>query len=369
MSLLPLVHLIRRLNAAHGHVLPPLRAAVVIDDPNHHWTSYGHVRYPRLAEHARAHGYHVALATIPLDLWYFDRRAARIFRERPDVLSLAIHGNSHTKRELARARAPEQATRTVAQALARVERFERRSGLRVSRVMIPPHGDFDSLTLDALAMQGFDAACWSPKPRSVISGFDVADVADGGLASIPRSLLGRWDDLPFRAFLGQPIVLEGHHTDLASGLDLLEEAAAEVNRLGTPTWMSLGDIARSNVITHLTGDVLRVRMFSRRAVVTLPKGIRAVTVDSPAYATSDEDTIRATNDGSEAQLGRAGEEIPVATGVIELGLVRTWPGRVATRSPSPRPWSVLRRAVTEGRDRVLPTIGSLAQARKLRLGP
>jgi len=40
-------------------VEPPLRACFVIDDPNLHWPSYGHLDYRRMAEHARRGGYHV----------------------------------------------------------------------------------------------------------------------------------------------------------------------------------------------------------------------------------------------------------------------------------------------------------------------
>ena len=211
---------------------PPLRAAFIIDDPNLHWPSYGYVDFLDLARHAHAHRYHASMAIIPLDLWYFDRRAVRIFRESAAELSLVVHGNDHVRAELAQPRPEREALGLVAQALCRVSRFERRTGLQIDRVMVPPHGDCNDTMFDALARAGFDALSWSPKPSSAISGWEVADVAPGGLPSIPRTLLGDRDDLPFRAYLDQPIVLEGHHTDLADGLDLLQEAAGDVNGLG-----------------------------------------------------------------------------------------------------------------------------------------
>ena len=46
--------------------------------------------------------------------------------------------------------------------------------------------------------------------------------------------------MPFRAFLGQPLVLYAHHTDLRDGLDLLADRADEVRALGVNSWRSLG---------------------------------------------------------------------------------------------------------------------------------
>ena len=50
-------------------------------------------------------------------------------------------------------------------------------------------------------------------------------------------------ELVLRAFLDQPLILYGHHEDVAPGLDVLGEAAEDVNRLGETRWCSLGEIA------------------------------------------------------------------------------------------------------------------------------
>ena len=63
---------------AEGWTLPPPRASFVIDDPNLHWPSYGYLDYRELVAHAPQHGYHVGLATVPLDGWLIDRRAAAL---------------------------------------------------------------------------------------------------------------------------------------------------------------------------------------------------------------------------------------------------------------------------------------------------
>src|SRR5262245_7035288 len=269
-SLLPLVHLIKEVTSTTGWTPPPLRATFIIDDPNLHWPSYGYVRFRDLACHARLRGYHIAMATIPLDLWYFDRRAVGIFYENPRELSLVIHGNDHVRNELARARSQHDALELLSQALSRVARFERRSGLRIARVIVPPHGDCSDTMFEALAIAGFAAIAWSPKPTSDISGWGISDFAPGGIPSLSRPLLTDWDDLPFRAYLDQPIVLEGHHTDLEDGLDLLEQTTAEVNRLGSVAWGSPAELARTNFAVRRLGERLEVRLFSRCVRLVVP---------------------------------------------------------------------------------------------------
>ena len=355
ISLLPLVHFLREVTKTTSWTPPPLRAAFIIDDPNLHWPSYGYVDFLDLARHAHAHRYHTSMAIIPLDLWYFDRRAVRIFRESAAELSLVIHGNDHVRAELAQPRPEREALGLVAQALCRVSRFERRTGLQIDRVMVPPHGDCNDTMFDALARAGFDALSWSPKPSSAISGWEVADVSPGGLPSIPRTLLGDRDDVPFRAYLDQPIVLEGHHTDLADGLDLLQEAAGDVNGLGSVTWSSPGGIARTNYASRRLGNQLQIRMFSRRIELTIPDGVERIAVTAPAYQLQHDETVTVRSLGGVPPTSAAlSEDLTVSPGRTEIRLVRSRTLGEQTRPRPAQPWPYLRRALTEGRDRALP---------------
>ena len=128
VSLLPLVHLLTEVTKDRQWTPPPLRASLIIDDPNLHWPTYGYVRFAELAHHARAHGYHAAMATIPLDLWYADPRAVRIFRESPAQLSLVVHGNDHTRSELAQPRPLADALDVVSHALERIGSVRAQNG-------------------------------------------------------------------------------------------------------------------------------------------------------------------------------------------------------------------------------------------------
>jgi len=100
-SLLPLTHFLKRVSLGLPRGGRPHRACFVIDDPNVRFSSYGYVRFPKLARDARECGYHVAVATIPLDL-LLGRRGVRVFRDHPLELSLVVHGNDHVRRELER---------------------------------------------------------------------------------------------------------------------------------------------------------------------------------------------------------------------------------------------------------------------------
>ena len=108
--------------------------------------------------------------------------------------------------------------------------------------MVPPHGACSVATLEGCLRAGFDAVCaewpywWLAEPdaSSALSGWQPLDRI-AGLPVIPRLHVtaSDRDDMPFRAFLGQPLVLYAHHTDLKDGLDLLADRADEVRALGS----------------------------------------------------------------------------------------------------------------------------------------
>jgi len=125
LSLLPLISFLRetRGDAAYRHPAP--RASFIIDDPNLHWPTYGFVNYRELARQAEKENYHLAFATIPLDAWFTHRATADLFRSHPARLSLLVHGNNHSKAELARTYSPSARRALLGQALKRVERLER----------------------------------------------------------------------------------------------------------------------------------------------------------------------------------------------------------------------------------------------------
>ncbi len=383
MGVLPLLHFLQQLLADEGWKLPAPRAAFVIDDPNLHWPSYGFLKYPQLAEHASRHGYHLAFATVPLDGWRVDARAAAIMREHPTSLSLLIHGNDHVARELAGLDSDHKAEAAMAQALRRITALERRSELSVARVMAPPHGVCSEAALRAMFRLGFEAACISrPYPwrdglpvPSPLAGWHPAELVAGGIPVAPRqALTASREDLAFRALLGQPLILHGHHGDFADGLDLLEQAAADINDLGDVRWGPLDGVAGGAYATRRLGETLLVRMYARRVSVELPDDIDTVRIltQEPLGKAGWHELRYASGgaqSGSVVQMSfkkEAGVSRPPSVGMsgllsvsaartLDLELLADRPlDPLQVGAPSRKAWPVARRLLVEGRDRLQP---------------
>jgi hypothetical protein len=398
MGLLPLLHFLDLVLGAQGWTLPPLRASFVIDDPNLHWPSYGFLKYKDLVNHASRHRYHVGLATVPLDGWLINPRAASLVRENPSVLSLLMHGNDHVARELGQLGTSAEAEPVIAQALRRIAALERRSGIAVDRVMAPPHGACSEQALAAMFRLGIEAACISrpypwrdglPAPTP-LTGWHPAEMVAGGLPVLPRySLSLPREDLVFRALLGQPLILYGHHQNFAHGLDLFAQAASDINALGDVQWGPLSWVARGNYSTRLVGETLRVKMHARRITIKALAGVSAlrIEIDEPLggpgwrhlrHMTGPLETTFAEGLGITFAEGLAVAELPITdpASSIDLMLDADCPLDPAqATSPGFRPWPWIRRTLVEGRDRVQPLLsagpgsgpGSKTQSRGRRL--
>ena len=360
LAIVAIIQFLRELCAGSDFQAPPLRGAIVFDDPNVRWRSYGFIDYPRLVRHADKHGYHAVMAMVPRDAGGAHAGTVSLFRRRRDRLSLALHGNDHLRNELMLAADHRSALSLGAQALRRIGRFEARTGLQVDRVMVPPHGMCSKSAAAALAALGFDALCalhpepWTERPdsRRLLAGWGPATFA-GGSAVIPRMpLYCSRSEIALRAFMDSPLVLYGHHEDLASGPDLLEQAAARVNALGDVQWMSLGAIAVSNAELRATGDTVAVRPYAGRVAVRAPHEAESLVVEAPR--------------GSERALAgwsrEAGTTLPFGTpipiargGRFEIRLraqAEVDPRTVSMPGWNPR--AAMRRVATEARDRAMP---------------
>jgi hypothetical protein len=361
LATLALIEFLRAVGGDHAHRPPPLRATFLFDDPNLRWRTYGFIDFRRLLADAETHGYHAAMAMIPLDAGRQHRATVELFRHNPERLSLAFHGNDHLSGELLRVGDARRATSIAAQALRRATRIESRYGLRIDRVMTPPHGMCSAEMAGALGPLGFDALCaihphpWSEQapPNRPLAGWEPAEFA-AGCAVIPRLPLtaGR-TEIALRAYLDQPLVLYGHHDDLAAGLDPLAATAAEVNRLGPVRWTSLGEIALSNAVTRLSDGVLRVRPYTHRLRLEA-SGAETIAVEGPPGA---DETFAGWSDGGRHLLP-FDEPVPLGRRQkIEVRLSPATPvDAYGVAAPPASAWPLLRRAATETRDRLRPLI-------------
>jgi hypothetical protein len=365
LSLLPLVHFLREVAGELRWKRPPTRAMFIIDDPNLHWWSYGFVDFRRLAEEARAEGYHVAMAMIPLDAWFVHPGVARLFREKQRALSLLLHGNDHAREELGQLRTDEEASALLAQALRRVETLERRSRLRLSRLMVAPHNRCSEQMMRAMALTGFEGLCHAGGApgltERLLASWGPADLLGGGLPVFPRlHIRSPRDDLVLRSFLGQPLIVYGHHGDLADEPDLLAETAAFINHEPAVRWGSAESLARSSYMTRCEGAVLHVQLFARVVQLDLDEGVEQIVVELPeSHSDPEQERVklaigerRSSSRFTAARSKRLRARGPTTAEISLERLDRVDLERSASPPRSVRP--VLRRAATEGRDRLAP---------------
>lgn len=364
-DLLPLLAFVSR-NAAADWQQPQQSAAFLIDDPNLRAMRYGFVHFDQLAVDARDNGYHVAFATIPLDLWWASRRVVRLFRESSHLLSLLIHGNDHRFRELDRDQSDRQRIEMLSEALQRVDRFERRYAVPVARVMAPPHGACAHATISTLLRLNFEALCisrtypWLPggSHNDVLAGSRPVHLVDGEFPLLLRHHIGRdRDDLLFRAFLGQPLIIYGHHEDLVGGVEVLRDTAAFINDLSPVEWLPLDGIARSRFSKRRNGSCLVIRPQTRHLEVPVDGTFDTIAVE--LSHTGPTGTVVVTRDG-ESLSGPgphsvAGDRVKIS---IRPGTAMD-PSNMATRSNLHSMWPFVRRLLTEGRDRLAPSATAL----------
>lgn len=365
IGLLPLLGFLGDLTAELSWSMPATRAAFIFDDPNLHWPTYGHLHFSEIAERAARGGFHVALATVPLDAWYANRRVVELLRAHR-ALSLLMHGNEHRRCELGRLADERDALALASQAVRRIAALERRTGLSVARVMAPPHGECSEVALGALRRAGILAACMSrPYPwrdrapaDHPLAQWETTDVVSG-LPVLPRYSLGSSrEDLPLRAFLGQPLIVYGHHGDLAEGPEVLEEIAAEINCLGTVKWGDLTSIARGSFHTRREDDLLRVRMLAGEIDVQLDPGVNRIIFEMPGAGERDGAAVQIQTPGRSIAT-RPGEELRVGAGERTLRARLCFADGVNPQEVSaPRRglWPPARRLLVQGRDRLSPML-------------
>ena len=360
LGLLPLVHFLRSLQPSPWRP-PPLRACVMVDDPNLHRTRYGQLDFERLSSSARELRYHAAIATIPLDAWFVGDGAKRVFNDNRKHLSLCVHGNNHTYAELAKPVTVEKAVQVLSQALRRMDRLEEKLGSDGSNILVAPHGLFGESMMRAASDVGFDAGQLDPTMyldsdaawRTPLMGWEPAVFGAGRFPLLPRFPIGSAPaESLIAAYLDQPVIVAGHHDD---SLASFEKAVEWINSLGEVRWMSPGDLALSNYAVRADGDTLRLRMYSRRVRVDIPVDVTQLEVEyggQPDGEWERREVVLAGESRSPLN-GQRTKPIAVDTGTIEVA-VRPNPGvnyrQVA--NPPITPWPILRRVLTETRDRL-----------------
>ncbi|MGZ5619378.1 MAG: hypothetical protein ACXWFG_00795 [Methylobacter sp.] len=291
LAMLVLLQYVREITANTAYRNAPLRAGFIIDDPNLHWPRYGFVDYREIIGRAQKGNYHVSFATIPLDTWFTHAATAQLFRTNSQWLSLLIHGNDHAKKELARDYSDVMRKALLQQAIRRIKRLEQKADIRVCRVMVPPHGACSDEMLAELLKCGFESACISAgslrahnpgKPWTKTLGFLPAEIIQG-CPVLPRwGLTGNVkNSLLLAAYLGQPMILRGHHQDLKDGGEAFDEYARFINGLGKVFWSSMTNLSRLNYQWQIEGSTCRVKPLGKNIAFELPSEATEIVFESP----------------------------------------------------------------------------------------
>jgi hypothetical protein len=365
----PLLIFLRDVAGPRAWVAPASRACFVFDDPNLFRMSYGFVDFRALSAHAERHGYHASIATIPLDMRRAHEDVAAVFRENPNHLSLLIHGNDHTWRELMRLPSGRSGAAILSQALWRAGSLEKRLRVRVAPIMESPHGAFSRSLAPTMSAQGFDAALVTldllamtdaPGNLPVTAGLHVAEPLPGGLCGLPRiRMTAFWPtDAILAVLLGQPVVIAGHHDDARDGLDFLAEMVVKLRGIGITEWRDPARLAQAAYLTRREEDTLHVRVFGRRSRVPLPAGIRELRVAHvwPPAESREAPQIRLMSDPALETAPASG--VPVAGDAAsvhgETLAEIVYPAHPAMDNVPRRRtgvWPSMRRMLTEARDR------------------
>lgn len=367
LELLPVLHFLRTVTGHYQWQRPPVRAQFMFDDPNLHWPTYGLVNYAEVAARAARENYHVSFATVPLDGWYTNQRAAELFRNNPARLSLCIHGNDHTKRELAQTLSATERVTLLRQALRRAEKLEQGAGVPVSRVMVPPHGACSHEMLQDMPGCGFESACIS---HGSLRSHNRQQAWTASLGYQPVShiagcpVLPRWgfvgtteNTILLAAFLDQALVLRGHHQDLKDGIELMDEFARLINGLGPVNWTNMADISRQCFFSSSNNGTVRVRPWVNRIALARPSAEMNFVVEEAQGVAPGPWRVWTAN-GKQLQI-KPGESFALPAGpegTVVLDKVPNAPSSEAGNNPIPIV-AFVRRLLTEGRDRIQGVLG------------
>jgi hypothetical protein len=252
------------LRATYGEAAwhpPAALANFTIDDPALRRGRLG-LRWDLLLGQARAHRYHVTIATVPRELSLADPAVVEAMRRHPDLLSACYHGCDHDGYEFyppdaGRTRYRPRRLPSQRAALERAVRhgadFRAAHGLELDRVMVFPYGPGPAAIFGDLHRLGFLATSnfedkyppGSARPEDPYLGLRPADLAWAGFPLLWRRST---DDRGYLLdlALGRPALTFGHPGDLGRDFAPFAERAEVLNRatVGAVAWCGLDEIAR-----------------------------------------------------------------------------------------------------------------------------
>lgn len=252
-----------------------VRGCVIIDDPLLR-RRYGHLDYQDLLGSMQRRGYSTCIAFIP---WNYRRTAAEtaaLFRARPELFSLCVHGCDHRGGEFALSDSA-CLKALLESAWARMERHRRLTQIPFSPVMVFPQGLFSKAAMKALGGSQFLAAVNTTAqptdggPPWLTFG-EVLEPAVTRYSSFPlfsRRYPTRLADCVLDVFVGKPLLLVEHHGYFREGCGKIEKFVGQLNALAPKlNWTNLENICSQTCLVRVDSDGCRhVRFYTDRFVM------------------------------------------------------------------------------------------------------
>jgi hypothetical protein len=256
----------------------PPGATFIVDDPPL-WKRYGFLDYATLMSLTDEFNFHTTIAFIP---YYWKTTAAstvRLFKERPDRLSICFHGNDHTAAEFA-----SQDDRTLdsllTTATTRMNAFTQRTGIPCDRVIVFPQGNFSRTAMRALKAHDFLGAVnsghapYKEQPHLTLS--DLIQPAVSSLEHFPLFLRKyvddiRQEDIAWNAFFGRPVLIVEHHEVFKAPAALLELVSTINKMLPDVCWANLQTVLENACLKRSEADgTLRILPYAMAGRVRNP---------------------------------------------------------------------------------------------------
>ena len=224
-------------------------ASFIIDDPPLK-RSYGYLNYQDLVSKMDRCNFASTIAFIPWNYSRTDKEVTQLFRQRPDRLSLCIHGCDHSAGEFS-ARDLALLNAKLQLASARMNSLHQQSGVLYSNTMVFPQGRFSGEALTALKANNYLAAVNSTAAVEISGACEALTIADflrpaitsyGGFPLFLRHYPGPLEPFAFDLFFGKPVLVVEHHAYLKDGGTRLTEFISRINSLARLQWTGLHQI-------------------------------------------------------------------------------------------------------------------------------
>jgi hypothetical protein len=224
-------------------------ASLIVDDPLLK-PRYGFLKYRNALRMMDEHNFATTIAFIPWNWRRTDSHTVQLFHDRPEKLSLCVHGCDHTAKEFAD-RSIAVLNKRIQVANQRMQLFGQRTELQHDRVMLFPQGAFSASAARALKLNGFIAAANTEvvpvhEDENKTKVGDLLGVAIMKYASFPmftrRYIAHGVENFAFDGLLGKPCLIAAHHDDFAGDARILLEVIGRLNSLNwNLRWRPLGE--------------------------------------------------------------------------------------------------------------------------------